>query len=121
MRLGVKASLLDFEGDNNNFTALGVGIGYFSSEWSFAIDASKRDFEDSHNSDETVKITPGLQMNIDQVSFPVDMDIYTNEPEGANTDEEVWFGVGFGHGDPFNLAIYHDYKGEWAFVLSLFM
>lgn len=119
-RLGFTASLLDFEGNNNNITIFGAGLSYFSNSWNFTIDASKREFEDKTIVDDTVKITPGLAMAVDQIHFSVNMDIYTNEPDGTNTDEDVWVGLGYGNGEPFNLTVYHDYVGEWTLVLSLF-
>lgn len=119
-RLGFVASLLDFDGNNNNITTYGAGLSYISNAWSFTVDASKREFEDKSVEDDTVIITPGLAMTVDQIHFSVNMDLYTNEPDGTDTDDDVWVGLGYGHGEPFNLTLYHDYIGEWTLVASLF-
>ena len=121
-RFGIMASHFNLEGDDNNFTSFGAGFSYFANSWNFTLDASKRDFENDSDSGDIIKITPGLKMNVDFIHFSVNIDNYINEPEGtAEIDDDLWFGIGFGHGEPFNLNIYHDFYNEWAIVGSLFL
>ncbi|MCB0356968.1 MAG: hypothetical protein KDD40_08180 [Bdellovibrionales bacterium] len=120
MRFGVTASLFNLDGDNNNITTFGAGVAYYGQAWSFSVDASKRAYENDTIKDDTIKITPGLKMNIEKIHFSFNIDTYNNEPEGTNTDSNAWFGLGYGHGEPFNITLYHDYTKEWTFVLSMF-
>ena len=59
-------------------------------------------------------------MNVDFIHFSVNMDTYINQPDGVDTDDNVWFGVGFGNGDPFNVTIYHEMYNEWSIVGSMY-
>lgn len=119
-RFGVVASYFNFDGDDNNVITYGAGFSYYGNNWAFTVDASKREFEQDTPSSDIIKVTPGLKMTVDFIHLSVNLDNYINEPEGTNVDDDVWLGLGLGHGDPFNVNFYLDYQGDWTLVGSVF-
>ncbi len=119
-RLGLTAMLYDPDGDNNNVTSFGAGVAYYGEAWNFTVDASKYEAENSLLKVDTVRVTPGLAMHVDAIYLSVNLDTYVNEPTGVETDNDLWVGLGYGHGDPFNITLYSDYYNEWTLTASMF-
>ncbi len=124
-RLGIIAQVTEVEGDNNNLTAYALGYAYVSGDFTFALDASKLDYEDDSVLTDNLIITPGIGLRSGKLQVSVNdrITIYKNDPDTTSDNEtkhDFWFGVGLG-GDRFHLALYSDYVNELSLALSFFL
>jgi hypothetical protein len=116
-RFGLTSTITDTE---NEVTSFGAGLGYFSNSWSVSVDASKQATDGSPESDDIILVTPSVAIAADQINLSLNMDTWVNLPENTERDNEFWFGLGYGRGNPYNITVYHDFAGEWTLVGSLF-
>ncbi|MCB0407450.1 MAG: hypothetical protein KDD34_04540 [Bdellovibrionales bacterium] len=119
-RIGLAADLNDPSGNDNNITSYGLGYSYVNPNFTFSVDASKRDYENSSVNDDVILVSPGLSVRVKMIGLTVTHDSYMNEPDNSNLDDETWWGVGVGEGSQWHVAIYNDFVNQWTFVGSLF-
>ena len=83
----------------------------------FSLDASKRNHEVKQDSDEIIKVTPGIELQTQNAALSVSYYTYVTD-ENESHEDQVWFGGGF-HFNSGSFKLYHDYVHEWSFVLAL--
>lgn len=106
--------------DTNKYSAFGAGYSFVGSEFTFTVDASKRNTDGaSESANKIIYLTPGVMFkgNSFQVSVNYDMDL---NDDNDTHDSEFWLGVGFAPTNNLNLAIYSKYVGEWSVAASFF-
>lgn len=124
-RFGLIAEVNGDNGAGNDLKSYGAGYSYVASQWTFTIDASKRDYENKATYAERVLVTPGIMVRADFLQLSLNDKITLhNRDTNANsnddeTDHDIWGGVGVG-GDKWHLAGYANYVNDIALALSLF-
>lgn len=122
-RVGLIAEGNNGNGAGNNLKSYGVGYSYVASQWTFTIDASKRDYEDKTVYAERLLVTPGVMVRADFLQISLNDKITLKDREiGSNEDKtkhEFWFGIGVGN-DKIHLAGYSNYVNDVALSLSFF-
>lgn len=123
-RIGVIAEFNNANGDGNNLKSYGAGYSYVDSQWTFTVDASKRDYEDPSAYGNRILLTPGVMVRADFLQISLNDKITLNNRENSSstaddTDHDIWFGIGLG-GQTWHLAGYGNYVNDVALALSLF-
>ncbi len=122
-RLGLIAEFNEDNGEGNDLKSYGAGYSYVASQWTFTVDASKRDYENKNTYADRVLITPGLMVRADFLQLSLNDKITLHDRDDNSTkdktDHEFWFGVGIG-GDRWHLAGYGNYVNDIALSFSLF-
>ncbi len=109
---------------NTDYKTYGLGYSYVASQWTFTIDASKRDYDDDSIYDDRMLLSPGLMVRADFLQLSLTDQITLNNRENStSTDDDVhhelWFGVGVGD-EAWHFAAYGNYVNDLALVGSLF-
>ncbi|MCB0414060.1 MAG: hypothetical protein KDD50_06990 [Bdellovibrionales bacterium] len=115
-RWGLTAQLNDPAGSNNNISTLGFGYGYVAGSWEFALDASKRIYEDQATTENRLYVSPGVLFYISSVSLSLNYETLLNDTANQNTSTEngsFWFGFNIDK-NSWNLSVYIDYQNEIA-------
>lgn len=122
-RFGVVAEFNDGNGEGNDLKSYGAGYSYVANQWTFTIDASKRDYENKTTYGDRILLTPGLMVRADflQLSLNDKMTLHDRDTGTTNdkTTHDFWFGVGIG-GDSWHLAGYGNYYNDVSASLSFF-
>ena len=116
-RLGLTVDLYQGPNEDDDIQSYGVGYGYIGNDYIFSLDASKRAHELKQDSDEIIKVTPGIELQAQNAALSVSYDTYVNDDNESHEDQ-VWFGGGFRFSSG-SFTLYHDYVHEWSFVLAL--
>lgn len=116
-RIGLTVDLYQGPNEDDDIRSYGVGYGYIGNDFIFSLDASKRDHEVKQDSDEIIKVTPGIELQTQKAALSVSYDTYLND-DNESHDSQVWFGGGFRFSSG-SFTLYHDYVSEWALVLAL--
>jgi hypothetical protein len=119
-RLGAVVDLNDPDGEDNNITSYGVGYAFVHQGFTFSLDASKRDYETPTTNEDMIMVSPGLMVRIDKFALSVTHDSYIEEDEGAEVEDNTWWGFGYGSDQDWSIGFYHDYVNEWTVVGSLY-
>lgn len=116
-QFGFVVDFRDNEDKNLKTYSYGLGYSYSSSNFKFAIDASKQEDGDSTTDNSLIMLTPGLMVDAGFVRLGVSFDTFLNDKANAHEDK-AWFGVGFGNSSKWNLNLYKDYSSEYSAALS---
>jgi len=119
-RVGATFDLDDSGGENNNVTRMGAGVALVKTNWTFAVDASKREHENStaNANDDIIFLTPGLMIRADIFQLSVNYQLHLND-DNEIYEDEFWFGLGIGN-QTWHLAVYSDYVNDLAVSGSWF-
>ncbi|MEM7646222.1 MAG: hypothetical protein AAF203_04885, partial [Pseudomonadota bacterium] len=99
-RVGMVGEIAEPNGPNNNRASFGVGYAYVISQFSFSMDLSKRNLEDSSLDDSILMFSPGIAIRIDLFSVSLSYDLFIND-QNRNFSDQVWVGVSFMPADQF--------------------
>lgn len=116
-RLGITVDWHQGPEENDDVHSYGVGYGYVGNSVIFVLDASKKANETESEADKIIMLTPGLEVQAQNVALSVSHDMFLND-ENETREENTWFGGGFKFSSG-SFSLYHDYVNEWAFVLAL--
>lgn len=115
-RVGLTVDWQQGPDDNDDVRSYGVGYGYVGNSVIFTLEASKKENETESPSDKIIMLTPGLEVQAQNVALSVSHDTYLND-ENETHEANTWFGAGFNFKSG-SFSLYHDYVNEWAFVLA---
>lgn len=116
-QLGIAVDFRDNEDKNLKTYSYGLGYAYSSSNFKFAIDASKQEDGDSTTDNSLIMLTPGLMVGGGFLRLGVSFDTYLNDKTESHEDK-TWFGIGFGNASRWNLNFYKDYSSEFSAILT---
>ncbi|MCH2534731.1 MAG: hypothetical protein MK008_09850 [Bdellovibrionales bacterium] len=119
-RIGfVGESYQDADNSANEFFNVGVGYAFYSNNFVFSLDASKREYDTSLVNDDRVIVSPGLLVPFQSFSVSVTHDINVDLPENSDKKDETWFGIALHPQNNFSVGVYSDFYGEWNANVSL--
>ncbi len=123
-RFGLIGEVNDSGGSGAKVTTYGAGYAHVGNNWTFAIDASKRNYENSATYADRMMITPGVSVRADFLQLTLNDKIILHDRQNDNvnderTKHEVWFGVG-GGGASWHLVGYSKYVNDVALAFSFF-
>ena len=123
-RFGLIAETNDSQGSGAKITTYGAGYAHVANDWTFAIDGSKRNYENSSTYADRILLTPGVSVRADFLQITLNDKITLRDRDNdlvsdERTKHEVWFGVG-GGGDSWHLVGYSKYVSDVALALSFF-
>lgn len=117
-RFGVVLSTDDSGGTGNKINSYGLGYSYVGTDFSFALDASKRQNENSSANNDVILVTPGVSVSTSVFQLSVN-DRFTIDNTNKTTTSDLWFGIGFG-GKSWHFVGYSDYVKDIALVASFY-
>lgn len=115
----VGESYQDSDNSTNEYFNVGVGYSYYSSQFVFSIDASKREHDSSLVNDDRIIVSPGLLVPFQMFSVSVTHDLNVDLPDNSTVEDETWFGVAIHPQQNFSVGVYSDFIGDWNANLSL--
>lgn len=123
-RFGLVAETNETGGSGAKISTYGAGYAHVGANWTFAIDASKNNFENSATYADRMMITPGVSVRADFLQLTLNDRIILNDRaddliDDERTKHELWFGVG-GSGASWHLVGYSKYVSDVALALSFF-
>lgn len=121
-RFGVIAEIDDTNGTGEQIQSYGLGYALVAGNWTFAVDASKRNYENEGTYADRILVTPGLSVRADFIQLSLNDEITLHDREDDSQEEErthheFWAGVGIG-GDAWHLALYANYVNDFSAALS---
>lgn len=118
-RLGIVVDVNDTAGVGNKVTTYGLGYSYVGDNITFAIDASKVNYENTAGSPPDITIvSPGVTVRTDKIQLSITDRIALNHTNKTQ-DDTVWFGLGVG-GDSWHFVGYADYVNDVALAASFY-
>jgi len=117
-RIGLNASQMDPDGDDNKETSYGGGYAYVTKEHTFALEGSQRKYEDPSNTTGDIIIASvSFQKRVGPLQASLSYE--KRLEDDVENNDNFWIGVGF-NSESWHLAVYSAYKHEMALVLSAF-
>ncbi len=116
-RFGIMTELVE----RNSLRSSGYGLGYsfVLPRFTFSLDMSKQNYENSNSYDNPIVMTPGLAVRIDIIAVSLSYDIFIDDPLEVY-ENQVWFGLGVNPYKNWELAFYSDYIDRWTLQASYF-
>lgn len=111
-RLGLAVDQTDNGSSSANVTSYGIGYSYIGSGFILALDVSKSEDGSSTTNNDVILVTPGILVDVSQISLSVSFDSYMNDDSNTR-DDEAWVGLGYNDSN-WNLNVYKDFIGDWA-------
>lgn len=118
-RVGLTFEHEDPNGINNNRGAFGLGYAYVLPQFTFAIDLSRRSFENNALRDDTLMLTPGIIVRVDIFSISLNYDFYMSDTGNEHSDQ-VWVGVSARPFADWEFTFYGEYVDRWTLMASYF-
>ena len=115
-RFGFVVEVAEPNGPNNNRLSFGLGYSYVISQFSFSLDLSKRNMENSAVSDTALMLTPGVAVRIENFSVSLSYDQFLND-DNRSFSNEVWVGIGFRPIEELQITFYGEYVDRWTLQL----
>lgn len=117
-RFGIVLDTDNSGGTGNKVNSYGIGYSFVGSDFTFLLDASKRQHENSSANNDVLLVTPGVSVSTSAFQLSVN-DRFTIDNTNKTTTNDVWFGIGLG-GKSWHFVGYSDYVKDLALVASFF-
>lgn len=109
----------------NDLKTYGLGYSYVGNDWTFTIDASKRDYENPNTYEDRIMLSPGVMVRAGFIQLSLTDEIILHNRENStssddDTHHELWFGLGVGEGKDWHFAAYGNYVNDISLAGSLF-